>query len=98
QRGGKIVNQTNDRTPASAVTRNLTQTKPLDEVLIESDDKFPLTDQQILPDDIQESNELIEFIKTISPNSRLWKNKACSIVHATLSQLLDDLFICWNEI
>ncbi|CAH8487267.1 unnamed protein product [Schistosoma rodhaini] len=98
QRGGKILNQTNDRTAVSAVTRNLTQTKPLDEVQIESDDKFSLIDQLILPEDTQESNELAEFIKTISPNSRLWKNKACSIVHATLSQLLDDLFTCWNDI
>ncbi|KAK4473394.1 hypothetical protein MN116_002768 [Schistosoma mekongi] len=98
QKMGKTLNQTNERTLASAVTRNFTQTKQSDEMLTETEDKIPQINLQLLLDDEQESNELVNFIKTIPPNSILWKTKAYSIVSVTISQLLNDLFTCWDDI
>ncbi|CAH8471948.1 unnamed protein product [Heterobilharzia americana] len=98
QRGTKNVNQTYDRAPMSAVNRNLTQAKPSDEVSMENDDRFLQSDQLLLPEESRDTNELMEFIKTIPSNPDSWKSKACSIVYITLCQLLDDLSTCWNEI
>ncbi|TNN11296.1 MYCBP-associated protein isoform 1 [Schistosoma japonicum] len=98
QKMAKTLNLTNERIPASAVARNITQIKQSDEISMETDDKIPQIDLQLLLDDDQESNELVSFTKTIPPNSKLWKNKACSIVSVTISQLLNDLFTYWDDI
>ncbi|KAH8849686.1 MYCBP-associated protein [Schistosoma japonicum] len=98
QKTAKTLNLTNERIPASAVARNITQIKQSDEISMETDDKIPQIDLQLLLDDDQESNELVSFTKTIAPNSKLWKNKACSIVSVTISQLLNDLFTYWDDI
>nr|CAH8822617.1 unnamed protein product [Trichobilharzia regenti] len=97
QRGLRNANQTYERPPVSAVTRNPAQMKPYDEFPMETGDKSLQPDQLLLPEDSQDSDEFKEFIKTISPNSKLWKAKATSIVYVRLSEMLDDLFVCWNE-
>ncbi|VDP99208.1 unnamed protein product [Trichobilharzia regenti] len=84
-------------TNAPKVLINPAQMKPYDEFPMETGDKSLQPDQLLLPEDSQDSDEFKEFIKTISPNSKLWKAKATSIVYVRLSEMLDDLFVCWNE-